>query len=126
MKSIVTYYGGEFKSVDEKIADIVMDEVVARARARILEIAKTGNMFDISDAVKAIDEPSALHEMFNTILDEIIPGAITICAARSGFPIAKQFDERYIDKFDEDESLACTLLRAMSDRLKNKKASSDD
>lgn len=121
MKSIVTYYGGEFKSVDEKIADIVMDEVVARARARILEIAKTGNMFDISDAVKAIDEPSALHEMFNTILDEIIPGAITICAARPGSPIAKQFDERYIDKFDEDESLACTLLRAMSDRLKNKK-----
>lgn len=126
MTSIVMYHGGEFKFVDEKIADIVMDEVVARARTRILEIAKTGSMFDISDAVKAVDEPSALHEMLSTILDEIIPGAITICAARPWCKAAKQFNERYIDKFDEDESLACTLLRAMSDRIKRKKASSDD
>ena len=129
MKSIYNYYSDEY--LDEKFADLIMDEVVARARAKIAEAAESDKLKDISDAIAALEQPKALAHLFNTILSKIIPGTRIVFfpdmtmapyeSLRDCVSISTEFRKRYVDKFDEDEKLAIMLLKAMTDRIKDRK-----
>lgn len=129
MKSIYNLFTNEY--LDERIADIAMEEVVARARARIAEAAETGSLKDISDAITALEQPNELRHLFNVILGKIIPGARIVyfastsqaCRSLEGcLEISNKFEEKYIDTFDKDDKLAAMLLRTLSDRIKNRKS----